>query len=468
MNVGRIKLTLLLVSLAELFNKLIPLFVIRIGQNRLGIESLGQAQFAIYIVELFLPIMAWGFDVYGPISLRKFTVGSEEWKTRLSDLMTTRLLLSLIVFIALVGSVFLVDKFVPYRSTVLVLSILMLLSGFTTTYVHTADQSLGFLARVTIIAKVLSLVAIGIFIHDPADAILFAILSYGVNLMIGLASTFYIIRRYGFFRPRFGRIFTTFKNSLPYAITFILAILVERVELWFAEDWGGAQAVGVLTGPLKLYQGLLFAILSFSVVFYSEGLAFPEKVGRYLRLTIWVLASLILPLTIGVFFVGEPLLVLLTGQGFQGQGQNLAFICTGLFGHTLLIIAGAQALSALGRVKWTNYAYGIAFILSVGLSMVLMRMPNPYWALLGPAIAKTVAGLALLIIALKKTAGFKNLRLPLEGIGLGLGLMTTFLVFSADWNWVYRLLVAAMVYSVGYASLSFSVLAKIVKKEGLA
>lgn len=467
MSLGRIKFTLLLVSLAELVNKLIPLFVIRIGQNRLGLDGLGHAQFSIYIVELFLPLMTWGFDIYGPISLRNMSIGSESWKARVGDIMGGRILLALLVYGILIGSVFLLDKFIPYRSTVLSLAVLMFLSGLTTTFVHTADQSLAVLARITIGAKILSLIAIAALIHSPDESALFAMLSYGVNLVIGLASSIYIVHRYGWIVPRFPRVFKTLKFSFPFALTYILAILVERVELWFAESWGGTEAVGALSGPLRLYQGLLFAIMALSAVFYSEGLAYPQKVGRFLRLTVWAMAIIIVPLTVGVFFIGEPLLVLLTGQGFQGQGLNLALICTGMFGHSLLIVAGAQALSALGHVKWTNYAYFGAFVFGSIGSLFLMRLSDPYWALLAPAFGKTVAGLSLFAIALKQTQGFKDLRLPVSGIGLGLALMVLFLILTSELFWMVRLAGAIAVYGIGFVALSYKTLLRITRKEGM-
>ncbi|RYZ56781.1 MAG: hypothetical protein EOP07_11680, partial [Proteobacteria bacterium] len=436
MNLQRIKLTLLLVSLGELVNKIIPLLLIRLGQDRLGLHALGEAQFGIYIVELFLPVMTWGFELYGPISLRAVEKGSRDWKERIGQIVGTRMLLGALVYGALLVSLFTMDKFIPYRSMAIPIGLLMFVSSVSTTFVHTADQSLGPLARISIVAKIASFIAIFIFVQNPDQGLLFALLSYGVNVAIALGSLIYILRKYGVILPRFDRILPTFKLSLPFAITYILAMLVERVELWFAETWGGALAVGGLSGPLRLYQGLLFVIIALSSILYSEGLAYPEKVGRFLRFTVWLLAAFILPLMVGVFFVGEPLLVLVGGDGFAGQGFNLALICTGMLGHSLLLVAGVQALSAIGKIKWVNGAYFFALVIAVTGSEILMRYHQPNIALLAPALGKTLGGIALFYLACRETVGFTNFKLPLTGIVIGLLAMFGFLWESGEMFWL--------------------------------
>jgi O-antigen/teichoic acid export membrane protein len=465
MNLQRIKLTLLLVSLGELVNKIIPLLLIRLGQDRLGLHALGEAQFGIYIVELFLPVMTWGFELYGPISLRGIDKGSQDWKERIGQIVGTRMLLGALVYGALLLSLFTVDKFLPYRSMAIPIGLLMFLSSVSTTFVHTADQSLGPLARISIVAKIVSFIAIFLLVQNPDQSLLFALLSYGVNVAIALGSVIFILRKYGVIFPRFDRIFPTFKLSFPFAITYILAMLVERVELWFAETWGGAVAVGGLSGPLRLYQGLLFVIIALSSILYSEGLAFPEKVGRFLRFTVWLLAAFILPLMVGVFFVGEPLLVMVGGEGFVGQGFNLALICSGMLGHSLLLVAGVQALSAIGKIKWTNAAYFFALLIGVIGSEVLMRYHQPNYALLAPALGKTLAGIALFYLACRETSGFTNFKLPLSGIAVGLVAMFAFLWESGEIFWFWRLILAAGIYCLIFAAFSQRVLLKLIKRD---
>lgn len=467
MNLRRIKLTFLFVSLAELVNKIIPFLLIRVGQSRLGLENLGHAQFAIYIVELFLPVMTWGFELFGPISLRTVDPRSDEWRERIGRIIGTRIFLGIIVYGVLLFSLFYFEKFFPYRTLALAIGGLMFLSSLSTTFVHIADQSLSVLARLTISAKIICFLLVLFFVQKPGDDWIFAILSYGVNVSIALASFVYVIRKYGAIRPRLDGLLQSLKLSFPFALSYILAMLMERVELWFAESRGGATAVGALSGPLRLYQGLLFLIISLSAILYSEGLAYPEKVGRFLRFTVWTLAAFILPLMVGVFFVGEPLLVAFGGAGFTGQGMNFGFICSGMLGHTLLLVAGVQALSALGKIRWTNWAYFGAFLIGVVGSEILVRGHEPSYALLAPALGKTIAGSVLFFLACRETVGFKTLKLPLKGIALGLITMSVFLCFTPDLFWIQRLLAAALVYGLCFVGLSHAVLLKFARKQSL-
>ncbi len=467
MNLRRIKLTFLFVSAAELVNKIIPLLLIRFGQSKLGLESLGEAQFAIYIVELFLPVMTWGFELYGPISLRGIDKGSHEWKLRVGRIVGTRIFMGALVYGLLLASLFFVPKFIPYRPLAMAIGTMMFLSSTSTTFVHTADQTMSVLARITILAKFLTFLAILLLVHNPADAWLFAMLSYGVNLAIALGSLHYTLKTYGWIVPRFNAVARTLKVSLPFALTYILAMFVERIEIWFAEGWGGATAVGMLSGPLRLYQGLLFLIISASGILYSEGLAYPEKVGRFLRFTVWMLAAFILPLMVGVFFIGEPLIVAISGEGFAGQGYNLALICTGMLGHSLLLVAGVQALNALGKVRWTNWAYFGAMIIGLSGSALLMRAHQPSLALLAPALGKTLAGAVLFCLACRQTDGFSSFSLPFSGIVSGLMAMSAFLWFSPHLHWILRLVLGAGLYGAFFGCFSYRVLRQIMKKETL-
>ncbi|MBC7660083.1 MAG: hypothetical protein H7249_10270 [Chitinophagaceae bacterium] len=476
MNHKRMKLTFLFVSIAELVNKFIPIFMLRLGNEKLSTENLGLATFGTSIVEIFLPFMIWGFEISGPLSLRGIDKGSEEWKKRIGDILGARLALGICVYLVMTLALYVWPDFFPYRSIAMLVGLGLIFSSLGTTFVHTADQSLAVLARITIGAKFASLALAYLLVRDSGDWVMFALLNFGVNVIVSLGSLTYVVKTYGYTRPRFDHLIKTIAPAMPYALTYIGAGVVEKIEVLYVQRIGGATAAGAIAGPLKLYQGLLFMVIALSAVSYSEGLAYPEKIGRFLRLTVWMLAVVILPLMIGVFFVGEPLLTTifsstLSGSGglnsFAGQGLNLAFICTGMLGHSLLLVAGVQALSALGKIWWTNAAYAGAFVLGIVGSEILMRGANPSYALLAPAFGKNVAGIALFIFACRQTEGFKTLKLPMKGIGAGLFVMFGFLWFTPDVNWIVRLISAAVLYGVCVAVLSLPLLRKIIRKEGL-
>ena len=139
----RLTTTLVAGLSAEIANKIFPLVIIHYAQSRLGMERFGYAQFGIYLVDLFLPVVVWGYQMLGSIRTGEEHGAGRSPGAFAGTLITMRLIHAVFATIALFALVYLVPEWQPYRHVVLALSFILFTGALDMTWLHVGTQRMA-------------------------------------------------------------------------------------------------------------------------------------------------------------------------------------------------------------------------------------------------------------------------------------------------------------------------------------
>lgn len=260
-------------------------------------------------------------------------------------------------------------------------------------------------------------------------------------------------------KPRFDWVFwrSILKKSWPLALTTLLNLIylksdtivlslsrsASEVGLYGAAD----RAVEVLTTLPFLFAGIILPILT---------RAWGEEKTDYFKMVLQksldLMSILAIPLVIGTFILGNPVMTLLAGAEFTASGSILKILILAVAGIFIGCIF-SHAILAIDQQKKIIGAY--LFIALSSLLLYVLLIPRwSYWA---AALITLYSewGIAYLAIRLaKKHTGFK-MNFKVAGKSLLAALIMGFfiLVLPESWpgNWLGLLTIiigAALVYFI--------------------
>ena len=157
MSTRRIVGSTLAGGLSEIANKIFPLIIFNYAQRKLGLEMFGYSQFGIYLVDLFVPFVVWGYN--NAISIK----AGEAHKNKLdfSEIVSTSLVLrmanAVIAAIVLTGLVNFYPAYAHYKTIAYSLCFILFTSALDLSQVLVATQKIYMQSYFSIISKTISL-----------------------------------------------------------------------------------------------------------------------------------------------------------------------------------------------------------------------------------------------------------------------------------------------------------------------
>lgn len=446
----RITTALSIGLLGELFNKIAPLLIIRHAQARLGIEMFGQAQFAMAIIDMVVPFIAFGYSTLAAMEIGRQRDNREAIGTIIGNVTILRLINALVVFLGLNGIMALLPQYAAYAPLVYILSFMLFTSAIDMLFVHTGTQKVSVFSSLTIVAKLLSLAAIYYFVRQPSDGNLYGMISCGANSLISISSAVYFLRKYPF-RWNTREFWPLCKRAIPYALNFVLLSLLFRYDLILAEYFGGSTAAGLYVGPTALMRSLISVAGAVTLVFFSEMLvaATDAEFNKRIHQTFWVLGALMFPIAVGIWWVDHEVLELIMGPAFTAQGPVLSTLVATVLMYNILYVLGFQILAVKGRIHSVNAALATACLCGMVVGAWLGRS----YGLLGIALSFGFANLVGTLMCLRqirsmaitfpKDALFRTAT-PAALMGIGLFLLPRSSLFMTG-------LVACVLYASFFA-----------------
>lgn len=449
MQKKRITTTLLIGILSEIINKIVPIALINIASRRLGIEIFGKTQFAIYLVDIFIPFITWGYSAYASIVIGGDKDNKKVNGQLIGTVITTRLVQAVIVFICLTTLVFSIDQYKEYRVLALSISFVYLTTALENLFVLVAIQKLFIMSLLNIVIKTISLVCIYLYVTDPSDALTYLLLSYGANGVIALGTSIIGFNYYRWHKTDLSQIKTLLKKGVPFALTYILIYLFDKMDLLIVEYLQDAKSLGYFAGIFKLYQALIPIVLMVMGTFFSEMVSEKsrKKQEKMVALSFWGINSVIFPIIVGSWFVYQELIPLLIGEQFSPATYLFPLIIPSLFSFAIIQVIGNQGLVILGYVKQLN----IILLISVPVSICIMLIGGNHFGLPGIAIAssisKLIMGIAIGVfyLSINRSFPFRELLYPLAA---AIGMAIFLLIIIDSKSAIINIIAGGISYSV--------------------
>lgn len=266
---------------------------------------------------------------------------------------------------------------------------------------YQAVEDFKYITVRAITIRILSLIALFIFVKTKGDLMYYAAITVVANVGANVFN-FFRLRKYLNYSIVINFKELELKRHLKPALQiFILNLIVsiyinlDSVMLGFLKD---QQAVGYYAGATKLTKAILGVITSLGVVLLPR---FSNMIGNGLLAEFYTLANkaisfviaLSLPMFIGLMMMAAPIIHLFCGPDFEPSVLTLQLISPIILFISLSGIIGMQILYPLGKEKLVIVSTLTGAILSFTLNLILI----PRYAQYGSAFATSIAEVTVLI-----------------------------------------------------------------------
>lgn len=183
--------------------------------------------------------------------------------------------------------------------------------------------------------------------------------------------------------------------SAPLVVSTLLSVLLTQTDTIMLGYFKSSSAVGVYSAAYPLATGMLIVLSSFGFMFLPLASRLDadgnrEDIGTIYPLTTkWIFIVTFPAFLLFTVFSADTLSIFF-GPAYERGGLALSILAVGFFSNA---IAGRtrEVVSALGATTIILVANGLAFVLNVGLNVVLI----PRFSFEGAAVASAIANVAL-------------------------------------------------------------------------
>lgn len=306
-------------------------------------------------------------------------------------------------------------------------------------------ETMQYISIATVISKALT-TALGLgVVFLRLD--IYAAASIGVitSLATLLLQLFFLLRHHRLsLRPRLGLLPFIFKSSTPFLFSAIGIGLYKQIDVQVIAAFAGTKTVGWYNSALTLYATLFFVPTTLStVVFPALSRSFIHNPGaskQILDKVFNLVCFISIPISLGLFVIAQPLVLLLYGPDFAPAGGVLMLMSlVVLFSHQNVLV-GRYLYTIERQGTWAMVLFASAV---ATLPLDLLFIP---WCLrlfgngaLGGAISYFITELTMFIVGIRLipsgVLGWSNLGVGARALLAGL------LMVAAIW-WCREMFIA--------------------------
>jgi len=380
-------------------NFIFPLITFPYVSRILLAEGTGRVAFATSIANYFIMLASLGIPTYG---IRACAIARDD-KDKLSKTAHELLIIhsittevSLMMFLI---SIFLVPQFHQEKELLLLNAFSMLLNVVGVSWLYSALEQYGYITVRSLIFKVISVVLMFMFVHNPDDYIIYG----GITIVAAMGSNFLnFINLKKFIKFKKYDNYQFFIHLKPIFVFFAQAVAItiytnlDTVMLGFMS---GNKEVGYYNAAVKIKSILVSLITAIGPVLLprlSYYIKEKEK-DEFLRLvskTFEFVILMAIPMTIYFVFHAKEGLIFLSGHDFIGATRAMQIITPTIFFIGLSNIFGIQILTPLGQEKKVL----ISVIAGAVVDLILNIIFIPRFGAAGAAFGTLMAEIVVLLV----------------------------------------------------------------------
>lgn len=379
---------------------LFPLITFPYISRILFAEGIGKVQFYSSIVEYIILLTSIGIPLYAVREIARV----RNDRVRMSETMTEILLLHTILSVAGYMLVFVLINTVAKIQADIPLFLLLSTSIFFKVigveWFYNGIEDFKYITIRSIIIRVLSLIALFVFVREKDDLYYYAAISVAATVGNNVFN-FVRLRRYinlSDFGWRGLQIGKHFKPALKvFVLNLIISLYIhlDTIMLGFFKD---EAAVGYYTASVRVSRTLTSVVASLGVVLLprlsnlvSSGSM--EEFRSLSQKSIDFITGLSLPLTVGVIFMASPVIHLFCGNHFEPSVITLQLMAPIILFISISGIYNLQILYALNKEKLAIISASFGAVVNLTLNFILI----PYYSQYGAAVATLFAELIVVI-----------------------------------------------------------------------
>ena len=374
-------------------------------------DGVGISNFANTYAGYFALVALLGIPTYGVREVSKAREDKESLSELVSQLMSIALLTTLIVsFIYLITIAFIEKLNENY--------IIFILAGFAIYFAplkinwyYQGIEDFGFITKVSLIVRVLSVISLFIFVRDKNDLIIYVIIGVLGSVLADVWNYCKMLR--SGIKPRIttkglkrhiNPLLVLFASTIAVSIYTVLDTLM----LGFITDY---SEVGFYTNAMHMSKVILTAVTSLSIVavprvsYYLNDKDY-NSINLLINKSFSVVSFLAFPVAIGMTCIAPTFVPLFFGSKFISSVIPLMILSVLVISVGLNNLTGIQVLIGMGYDKLFLYSVLVGTVTNFLLNWFLI----PLWGAKGASIASVVAETLILVV----TTFFVYTRTPIR------------------------------------------------------
>ena len=402
------------------------------------IETVGMYNFANATAGYFIMFAALGISAYAIREGAAFRDYTQRISVFSSEVFTINLFSTIAAYILLAASILIVPRFYECRVLLMILSVNMILMTIGCDWIHAIYEDFLYITVRTSIIYALALGLFFLLVNTPDDLYTYAwitvLATTGAQLLNIPAR-----RKYCSVRPvppkrtaqHIKPILTLFANT----VTTSLYVNSDQLILGFLR---GDYELGLYTVAVKIYmlfKSLLGAIIiaitpRLSSLWANEKDTFEEAASRILQ----ALLTLLVPVAVGLFFLSEPIILIIADTPYLDGIPALRWLCASL----VLSIAGWFMTSCILIPAKEEKAVLRITVIAALANIILNFILIPLWGFTAAAITTVIAEGISCILGIRRAGTLISLRKTISkttiiSILIGSALIAAVCLWTGTW-----------------------------------
>jgi len=440
-------------SIALALQKVFSFVFFIILARSLGVSGQGRFTFALSFASLFAIFIDLGLS---QILIRETARDKKKAEKYLAGILGCKLIVSLLVYAAIVLVVNLLGYSEPAKALVYVAGLVMLVDSWTINIysIIRGSQNLVYESIGTIGNQLIVLIFGGVLLVLKADPILVMsayLISSLANLLwasYNLAKSFAVKVRIAFDWPLTKKLLAL---SLPFAVAGIFSRVFSSADIVILSKLSGDHAVGIYSAAFKAAFALQFAALAFSASLYPAFSSYwahsRKNLAKLFTKSMFWLMFLAGPIVFGVIAIADPAIPAVFGESYAASVLPLQILMASMLFVFLCFPIGAM-LNACDKQSRHTVNLGITAIISVIANLALI----PFFSYNGAAIANLLSYIVLFVLGLavvNKIIDYDKKYLLWSGIKIIFACVVMFIIAWAvkvRFNFVFAIVAGSGVY----------------------
>lgn len=396
----RLKSNLVYSVLGVVFQTLFPLIVYPYITRVLGVSSLGEYNLYTSTVAYLALFSGFGISLYGTKELGKRKDDKNAYSKVFGELVTINLIMSGFVYVFIFILILFSGKY-PNTTLFLITSITIIGNAVGAEYLFVALEKQKFMLFRNIFFKVLSLILIFLFVHEPEDLIVYALIMLLSTAGVSVTNILNYRNKIDWRAIKISEFHLT-PYVVPLAQVFIMDTLIHyygMMDIVVLGNLDSVESVGYYSVASKIYA-LTYAVLASTAVPLLPRAAYYVEQGKADEYNSMIQRCYDLYLLIitfsafALFFYAEDIIVLISGEEFRSGYLPLKILAPTLLLSSFCNFFIFEVFYPKNKGRFVLRALLISIVVNLILSFVLI----PTMSFTGAATAFIVSYAVLFFI----------------------------------------------------------------------
>ncbi len=367
-------------------------------------ENIGKYDFGQSIVSYFSLIATLGITTYAIRECSTVNKNKEKLNDLASQIFSINIFTTIIAYICLSVSLFVFKPLVDYRFLIMIQSTSILMTTLGADWLNSAMEDFKYIAIRTFTFQLISLILMFLFVKEPKDYLIYAIISVVSSSGANIINIFY--------RRKFCKItFTTNINWKLHIRPIILLFVMLLSQLIFSNAdktmlgiIKGDYEVGIYSAAVKVTNivrqvvlSILWVIMPRLSIYFAENQY--EKINLLLRRILSFTIIVGLPCVVGVEVLAKEIVLVIAGEDFFGSILVLRILMISLF---FSFFGGSFIGNIILLPAKKEKDYMVVCCITAIINVIANGIFIPYFGVNGAAITTVLSEFLILVLLLPK------------------------------------------------------------------